>query len=634
MDDWSGVPKLELKPVDETKTIDHFESRISRAREFCAEQWERSLDAQRWVDGGQHQWDPDDWKTRTSLQKPTYSLNDIVLAVNGLSGQEITQRYQPTFLPRSTEDGPWVGVLREVLRKIRDQAMAEHYESDKFRDTIIEGYGWTEWTMDYMNSGKGQLQVKGAPTWEMIWDPSASEMCLMDRMWDARGKFITIDEFLTMFPDKRDVAVGQLNRTEGWVDEATRNVTRWPWLYRIQGKYVEPQRREVFVVDYHFREREPAYMVQVLPTDEDTRAALQGGFDPPGPRNEVFNEDQFREYSDRHFYEAGERPAFVGPKDGLYRWIYKQAYIAGKEVLSESPLESGQFQRMVTTGLPDKELGVTIYRGLVHLMREGQRWKNNIHSLVMSYIERMPKMPIFVEPDALENVDQAEMELAKSAPFIKLRRGAISGGARKIEFGPMGQFPDALSQVLGMADTATWRPTGLNPQTLGSIGDMRRISGTVFDATKGAPAQVLSYLFDSYRLHRKLQAKMLLGFIKNMDPEEIKAIVGPDKAVFIPSKDKWEESFDRDIIVEEVATSKSEQEQAWEYGSRQGTWEKMVANGMMPPKIFVKMIPSGWLKEEDRQEWLTHLQQKEAAEQAQQAPPAADPNAPPPQGGQ
>lgn len=69
----------------------------------------------------------------------------------------------------------------------------------------------------------------------------------------------------------------------------------------------------------------------------------------------------------------------------------------------------------------------------------------------------------------------------------------------------------------------------------------------------------------------------------------------------------------RDVIVEEVLSTKSEQEAAWDYGSRQGTWEKLLMSQLMPPEIFVKLIPSSWLAEPDKKVWIEYLRQQQAA---------------------
>lgn len=80
--------------------------------------------------------------------------------------------------------------------------------------------------------------------------------------------------------------------------------------------------------------------------------------------------------------------------------------------------------------------------------------------------------------------------------------------------------------------------------------------------------------------------------------------------------------LERDVVVEEVLSTKNEQEAAWDYGSRQGTWEKLLMAGLMPPQVFVKMIPSAWVAEPDKKFWIEFLAQRQQAAQGGQEPGA------------
>lgn len=606
-------------PVDEEPSVlKHFERRLGAVKDSCCEAWNEALQNQRFVSGGEHQWDPDDFQKRKSSKKATFTINDIALAVNAFAGKEITTRFQQTVLPRSEEDGPWSNLLREIIRQVRDQSFAEQVESDKFRDLSMDGYAWLEWAPDYLEDPrKGKLVCTGLDLWDMVWDATARQPCLRDREWDARGKFLSIDEYLALFPKHRDAALGQINGArDAWISPGQETINRWPWLYRANGQYVSPKRREIFVCHYQWREREPVYLVVVQPSPEELMQNPEAM-----PREELMAEDQFLEYADQYAFQVRsgaiqgpEEPEHVGPKDGLFRWRYREAYIAGKEVISEGDIPVKRFTRIPMTGFPAKTLEQTTYFGWVNYMKDPQRFQNEVVSLAVSYLQRGPKGPLLVEPGAFEDDQEAARQLSQPTAMIRLKRG----GRERLEWGPDLPFPSAISAYLDFAQTAVWRPTGFNPATLGNVEDPRRVSGTAYSQMIAGGERVLAYQMDSLRLYRRLSGELILAWLPILyDEQSLGEVVGPAKAALIPPREMWETMLARDVVVEEVLSTKSEQEAAWEFGSRQGTWEKLLMSQLMPPEVFVKMIPSSWLPEPDKKFWLDWLAQRMGAQQAQ-----------------
>jgi hypothetical protein len=609
MDTDPELPKI--APVEETSTIKHFEKRISGADEFCTQVWEKALENQRFVAGGENQWDQNDYRARKDAKKPVFSMDDIALAVNNFAGKEITTRFMPTTLPRSSDDGPWSNVCRETLRMIRDRSFAEQSESDKFRDLGIDGYAFVEWSPNYLEDPlTGRLQPDGIDLWEMVWDPTSRKQCLMDREWDARGKWISIEEYLGLFPDKRDTALAQLNSPhEGWVNEAEHNITRWPWLYRTKGHYVDPRRREVFVADYQYRIKEPCYLVIVPPSEQELAANPQAT-----ARKQLFSEEDW----DRLLYEWTEQgnpgtPEHLGPADGVYRWKAMRAFIAGKEVLRDGPMKIGRFNRIAMTGVPFKQAGVTLFKGFVDYMKDPQRFQNEIISLSVSYLARGPKGPLMYTAGAFDNEETAMRQLSMPLAAIKMR----PNWKDKVEWGPDLPFPTALDKFMEMAERAVWRPIGSSPAAMGQVEDPRRVSGQAYSQIVSAGQQSLSIYFDSLRLYRRLSGELILAYLPTLyDETTLRDLLGPELGAAVPPKSEWSKMLQRDVIVEEVLSTKSEQEAAWDYGSRQGTWEKLLMARLMPPEIFVKMIPSSWLPEPDKKLWIDYLKQMQAAQQA------------------
>lgn len=639
----------QVKPTHEEEILKHFNRRIAGdAKDVCARYWERSAENHRFLRGGENQWDKEDWAERRKSKRPTFTMNDVKLAVNAFSGREITARFQQLVLPSEKTDQGWAEVLTEAIRQVRTRCFAEHVESDKIRDQAIEGVAVTDWRIDYLESSRGKIVVDGPDLWDYIWDPTAKRMCYVDREWDGLGRFLSLDEYVSWFPgDERADVLSELNNVvdPGFGVSPESNIARWPWLYRAGGGYYDRKRRQIFVVDYQWREREPLYLVEMAPLDEEVQALMQAAQEakaagmpapsPPKSKRIEMSEEEFLAAKDYYAFEvrqglrsmSPQTLPFVGPRDGLFRWKYRKAIIGGNRVISEEDIPERRFTRIVTTGMPFKAFEGTDYDGIVEDMKDPQRFKNHMISLGASYVARGPKMPLFYEPGAFEDSDEA-IGRKLSTPFaaIRMKRGGIT----KFQAGSDIQMPTWLPQFMELADQATWRTLGMNPQTLGQVGDMRRITSGVMDSVQGAADVVLSYMKDSQRLARKLTGELILSMIAaRWSRDDLADVVGAEKAQLIPpeqeleanNRARWRELLQRDVFIEEVPASKSERERMWEYFSRQGTIDKMVFAQMAPPQIMVEMIPEGWIEQRTRTRWMNWLD----ARFPDQPPPPAPP---------
>lgn len=627
-----------LVPTEERKTIDHFERRIDKAKDFCAKIWEKSQENHRFIQGGEHQWEKRVYMDRQKTGRPTFSINDCALGANALSGMEITKRFERIFVGTEERDRGSAEALTRCDRQLRAKNLAEYHESDKFRDLGIEGYSCLELYMDYLDDFRGKTMVRGHDTWHVIWDHSARLFNLMDREWDAVGRWVSIDEFLALFPRHREAVTPKILDEVGWINPGEDNMHRWPWLYRGDGQFVDPIKRDVFVVDYEWREKEGIYVLEVPQEVENEDGSVR-----QVRTFKAFNEEEWGDYLTSSFSKPPDENV-IKPSDGSYRWRYRKAKIVGDTILEEGPCPISGFSRQFMTGFPFKQPDSCEFQGLIDYMKDPQRFKNAITSLLVSTLERVPKGGMMVDPAAFEteDLDALASELAKPFPLLKTKPGIMMGGQKFWE--PMNnmQFPAGFEHYAQLADMAVWRPTGMNPNVLGQLQDPRRVSGRVWSSLTEAGQTVMSYIFNALRLYRLESGRAQLQFFERFyDQDQLREMVGPKYADFIPDKGtpEWEQLFSRDVVVDEAAaTTRDDQERTFDLISRQGA-DKLVASGILSKSLIVKMLPG--LPEPDREEELQRLELTEGIQtltqqlqqlqaQAQQAQAAA--GGPPQQG--
>lgn len=689
------------------EVLEHFEKRIKVNAEPCKVVWDQAESSHRFYRGGENAWDKADWKARRSSKRATFSMPDVTLAVNALSGREQTNRVQPTFLSRFDEAAEVADVLREWHRQVTEEGRETYVNSDGFRNLAIEAYSWMERNQVFDGRPRGRMEKTAHHVWSMIWDTTAQKQNLTDRMWDAWGDWVAIDDFLMEHPDqKKMVQEHWLGNKTVWIDPTQSTETnRWPWLYRTEGKYVYGKHREVFQVTYEWKEREPAFLTLIPPgcapssvtaddlaqmlqaqqqyqqdltTYQQAMLAQQQGPPPPDPNApppapgpdgqpaptavaappppppqeptppppipepefplELLSKDEWKQFQSDYgqWYVAHPdlaqqfglppQPDALGPKEGKYRWKYMRASIAGNKVLKTTELPYRHFSRSCMTAFPFAQMGHTSYFTLVDLMRDPQIFKNYLYSMGVSLLQRSQKGGLFYKPRFFSDPQDAEKRMAMPFPMIAVEQGAdFQTDIKEI---PVSTYPTGLNDWLQTADNVAWRPTGLNPASLGDIPDPRRVSGTVIQSLAGAANVVLSQLFDSYELYLKDDGELFLGFtVAYYEPSDLARVVGPEKAPFIPPKEKWASTLTgRQVVVSNTPTGTSAKQVAFDLFSRQGTLDKLLDSGKLPMEIYLEFLPDEWLSPEKKARWLQLLdQQQQAASQAQtpqQRPPS------------
>jgi hypothetical protein len=664
------------KPTDERPILKHFEDRIADIK-HCKDVWTEAEVNQRFAAGGKHQWPEEVWESRKAAGKPTFTIDDVSLATRALSGREMTARFEPTMLPESEEDGTWAGIVRSAFKRIRRRASAEDIESDAFRSLLIDNVSCIEWKHRFDGREvSGYTSVCHPRIWEMVWDPGASEICMRDRLWDARGYFVGVDEYLAMFPGERNKIQERLNTdTHGQYSKSEQVKYRHPWEGRAKGKYLRRKEDLIFLSDYLWKERQPAYIAEVLPGyaghpigPELYAQALQAIGADPGmpigpeqlpqlqqalqqaaqqgaqvdplvieelrPRMVKLPLDKFEQVMEQYGQQFGEDIAYLGPQDGAWMWAVRHAVIVGDEVVREETLPYRDFPRIFLTGIPCRQMEETTYGSVVSSMKSPQEFKNYVMTLAASHLQRSVKSGIIYQPGTFE--DEADVESQLSKPFFAIRtRPGVKPSDGNFEIIDGSGFPAGLDRFLDLADQATWRPIGMSPASLGQLMDPRRVSGTVYSSMQEQANTINSWEFSTFRHYKKKSGEILADMIDaHYERDDLADIVGPKRAKEIPPKSQWSIMLSRDVVVEEVPVSKSEKERGWDLMSRQGTLEKMIQAGNAPAWLMPKMMPDEWISEEDRREWINWLelkdqhlqwqqQQEQAAQQGQEggAPP-------------
>lgn len=132
----------ELIKLDDDELIDELIKRYKEARRYSAGWRREARDLYRFRAG--HQWTEDELAYLEMQRRPPVTFNRAGTIIDAVVGNEIGNRQEIRYFPRTLGDSPVNEVATNAVRWVRDQCNAEDEESDAFEDVLIGGMGWVE----------------------------------------------------------------------------------------------------------------------------------------------------------------------------------------------------------------------------------------------------------------------------------------------------------------------------------------------------------------------------------------------------------------------------------------------------------------------------------------------------------
>lgn len=560
--------------------------------------------AQKWRDEARvcydfvagEQWDDKDKAQLEEQQRPTITFNRIGVIVDAVVGSEIGNRKEVRFIPREMGDVQANEGLTSTAQWFRDQGGADDEDTEAFADAITAGMGWTETRLDYDDNPDGDPVVERIDPFEMVWDYASQKKNLMDarRVW--RVKDFPIAEARALFPefDDEELHAEWANSDK---DETNPHVADKITNLSAGKRDSSGNLKEVTIVHCQYVERVPVWRVMIPAPPVDPMQMMMGGAAPPmqpgmpGPM-------------------AGSAPGMGGmqmpmppqPKEatlteeeystliqampdlqGVRQWkkVRKQAFF-GNVVLAygDTPCPD-EFNFQCITGKRDRNKGQ--WFGLVRSMIDPQRWANKWLSQLIDIMNTNAKGGIMAERSAFENPVQAEDSWATPRGITWMRDGALSGQQPKVQPKPMPVFPSGHQYLTEMAVSSIRDVSGVSLELLG----MRETNqpGVLEYQRRQAGMTILQPLFDSLKLYRQNQGRLMLYYIQNdLADGRLVQIMGEQGAQYVPLMKQASKEYD--IIVDDSPNSPNNKEMTWQLISQ------ILPNvkEMLSPEIMLKLL--------------------------------------------
>jgi len=121
------------------------------------------------------QWDPNDMALLTAQRRPALTINKIISTIGNVLGEQIQNRSDISYQPRSGAPEDTAVTLTKVFRQISDNNQLDWKRSDMFCDGIITSRGFMDVRLDFTDSMMGEVRIENVNPKNVLIDPDAED---------------------------------------------------------------------------------------------------------------------------------------------------------------------------------------------------------------------------------------------------------------------------------------------------------------------------------------------------------------------------------------------------------------------------------------------------------------------------
>lgn len=152
------------------------------------------------------QWDRADKAALELIRRPALTINKIISTVGNVMGEQIYNRSETSFRPRSGAPDGVAEALTKVYRQISDNNQLDWKRSDMFADGIIGSRGFLDVRLGFKDSMVGEVVIENYNSKNVIIDPDGEEYDPDSWSEVFLTKWVTADDIAVLY-NKTDAEI-------------------------------------------------------------------------------------------------------------------------------------------------------------------------------------------------------------------------------------------------------------------------------------------------------------------------------------------------------------------------------------------------------------------------------------------
>ena len=148
------------------------------------------------------QWSEEDLQALKQSRRPALTINKIISTIGNVMGEQIYNRSEISFRPKSGADPATADTLTKVYKQISDNNQLDWLRSDMFADGIITSRGFLDVRLGFDDSMQGEVKITSLNPKNVIVDNDADEHDPDSWSEVFTTKWMTADEVAVLYSKK------------------------------------------------------------------------------------------------------------------------------------------------------------------------------------------------------------------------------------------------------------------------------------------------------------------------------------------------------------------------------------------------------------------------------------------------
>ncbi len=145
------------------------------------------------------QWDKADKARLENERRPALTINKILSTISNVMGEQIYNRAETSFRPRSGAPTEVADILTKVFKQISDNNQLDWKRSDMFADGAITSRGFLDVRIGYGDSMQGEVVIDNLNPKNVIIDPDGEEYDPDSWSEVFTTKWVTADDIAVLY---------------------------------------------------------------------------------------------------------------------------------------------------------------------------------------------------------------------------------------------------------------------------------------------------------------------------------------------------------------------------------------------------------------------------------------------------
>lgn len=145
------------------------------------------------------QWDANDRAVLEAVRRPVLTINKILSTISNVLGEQINNRAEISFRPRSGASATTADVLNKVFKQISDNNQLDWKRSDMFTDGVIGSRGFLDVRLGMNDHAQGEVVIENLNRKNVLIDSDADEYDPDNWSEVFTTKWVTADDIAVLY---------------------------------------------------------------------------------------------------------------------------------------------------------------------------------------------------------------------------------------------------------------------------------------------------------------------------------------------------------------------------------------------------------------------------------------------------